>query len=83
MTLTSSIAVVSGTDLQIDCTGEDFRRVESALIEVGDTIKSVSTGEEKNIEFLGNPRTSALPEKSKLDEVHSIRFKFRRVYLYG
>ena len=68
--------------IQIDFTADDSYSVEVAKINVGDTIEWSPKNEGHNVEFLGGPDFSSLPEKSDLNAFYSVTFKFPGVYLY-
>ena len=68
--------------IQIDFTADDSYSVEVAKINVGDTIEWLPKNEGHNVEFLGGPDFSSLPEKSDLNAFHSVTFNLPGVYLY-
>ena len=68
--------------IQIDFTADDSYSVEVAKINVGDTIEWSPKNEGHNVEFLGGPDFSALPEKSDLNAFYSVTFNLPGVYLY-
>ena len=68
--------------IQIDFTADDSYSIEVAKINVGDTIEWSPKNEGHNVEFLGGPDLSSLPEKSDLNAFYSVTFKFPGVYLY-
>ena len=68
--------------IQIDFTADDSYSIEVAKINVGDTIEWLPKNDGHNVEFLGGPDFSSLPEKSDLNAFHSVTFKFPGVYLY-
>ena len=68
--------------IQIDFTADDSYSVEVAKINVGDTIEWSPKNEGHNVEFLGGPNMSSLPESSEVDAFHSITFDASGVYLY-
>ncbi len=53
--------------IQIDFTADDSYSIEVAKINVGDTIEWSPKNEGHNVEFLGGPNFSSLPEKSDLN----------------
>ena len=67
---------------QIDFTSDDSYSIEVAKINVGDTIEWSPKNEGHNVEFLGGPDFSSLPEKSDLNAFHSFTFNLPGVYLY-
>ena len=73
--------MVFGT-IQINFTGDDSYSIEVAHIDVGDTIKWYPEDDGHNVEFLAGPNMMALPEKSKLNALHSVVFEIPGVYLY-
>ena len=68
--------------IQIDFTADDSYSVEVAKIDVGDTIEWLPKNEGHNVEFLGGPDFSSLPEKSDLNAFYSVTFNLPGVYLY-
>jgi len=68
--------------IQIDFTADDSYSVEVAKINVGDTIEWSPKNEGNNVEFLGGPDFSSLPEKSDLNAFYSVTFNLPGVYLY-
>ena len=68
--------------IQIDFTSDDSYSIEVAKINVGDTIEWSPKSEGHNVEFLGGPDFSSLPEKSDLNAFHSFTFNLPGVYLY-
>ena len=80
------IIVISNTvnakTIQIEFTEDDTFSKEIAYIDVGDTIEWLPKNEGHNVEFLGGPDFSSLPEKSDLNAFHSFTFNLPGVYLY-
>ena len=70
------------TTIQIEFTPYDSYSVEVAKIDVGDTIEWLPKNEGHNVEFLGGPDFSSLPEKSDLNAFYSVTFNLPGVYLY-
>ena len=68
--------------IQIDFTSDDSYSIAVAKINVGDTIEWSPKNEGHNVEFLGGPDFSSLPEKSDLNAFHSFTFNLPGVYLY-
>ena len=68
--------------IQIDFTDDDTFSKEIVYIDVGDTIEWLPKNEGHNVEFLGGPNMSSLPENSEVDAFHSITFEVSGVYLY-
>ena len=68
--------------IQIEFTEDDTFSIEVVYIDVGDTIKWIPKNEGHNVEFLGGPNMSSLPENSDVDAFHSITFDASGVYLY-
>ena len=68
--------------IQIDFTADDSYSIEVAKINVGDTIEWLPKNEGHNVEFLGGPDVSSLPEKSDLNAFYSVTFNLPGVYLY-
>ena len=69
--------------VQIELTENDSYSIEVAYIDVGDTIEWLPKNKGHNVEFLVGPDMDSLPNKSKINEFHSILFKTPGVYLYG
>ena len=74
--------IASAETIQIDFTPYDSYSVEVAKIDVGDTIEWLPKNEGHNVEFLGGPDFSSLPEKSDLNAFYSVTFNLPGVYLY-
>ena len=70
-------------NIEIEFSEHDSYSIEVARINVGDTIKWIPKGQGHNVEFLAGPKQQSLPEKSKIDEPHSVIFSNPGVYLYG
>ena len=83
VTLLIFLKVASAETIQIEFTENDSYSIEVASINVGDTIEWLPKNEGHNVEFLKGPKMNSLPTSSKIDEVHSVVFKFPGVYLYG
>ena len=73
----------SAETIQILFTENDSYSIEVARIAVGDTIEWLPKNEGHNVEFLAGPKMYSLPEKSGINQVHSIIFKVPGIYLYG
>ena len=69
--------------IQIEFTENDSYSIEVAYIDVGDTIEWLPKNKGHNVEFLAGPDMDSLPNKSKINEFHSILFNTPGVYLYG
>ena len=80
------IIVISNTvnakTMQIEYTEDDTFSKEVVYIDVGDTVEWLPKNEGHNVEFLGGPNMSSLPENSEVDAFHSITFDASGVYLY-
>ncbi len=74
--------ISSAETIQIDFTPYDSYSIEVAKIDVGDTIEWLPKNEGHNVEFLGGPDFSFLPEKSDLNAFYSVTFNLPGVYLY-
>ena len=74
--------IASAETIQIDFTPYDSYSIEVAKIDVGDTIEWLPKSEGHNVEFLGGPDFSSLPEKSDLNSFYSVTFNLPGVYLY-
>ena len=68
--------------IQIEFTEDDTFSKEIVYIDVGDTIEWIPKNEGHNVEFLGGPNISSLPESSEVDAFHSITFDASGLYLY-
>ena len=68
--------------IQIHFTGDDSYSIEVAKVNAGDTIEWSPKNEGHNVEFLGGPDFSSLPEKSDLNAFYSVTFNLPGVYLY-
>ena len=68
--------------IKIEFTEDDSYSIEVAHIDVGDTIEWLPKSEGHNVEFLGGPDFSSLPEKSDLNAFYSVTFNLPGVYLY-
>ena len=68
--------------IQIEFTEDDTFNIEVVYIDVGDTIEWIPKNEGHNVEFLGGPNISSLPDSSDVDAFHSITFDASGVYLY-
>ena len=73
----------SAETIQILFTEGDSYSIEVAHIAVGDTIEWLPKNEGHNVEFVAGPNMLSLPEKSEINEVHTVIFKVPGVYLYG
>ncbi len=67
---------------KIEFTEDDTFSKEVVYIDVGDTVQWLPKNEGHNVEFLGGPNMSSLPESSEVDAFHSITFNASGVYLY-
>ena len=80
------IIVISNTvnakTIQIEFTEDDTFSKEVVYIDVGDTVEWLPKNEGHNVEFLGGPNMSSLPDSSEVDAFHSITFDASGVYLY-
>ena len=80
------IIVISNTvnakTMQIEYTEDDTFSKEVVYIDVGDTVEWLPKNEGHNVEFLGGPNMSSLPDSSEVDAFHSITFDAPGVYLY-
>ena len=80
------IVVISNTvnakTMQIEYTEDDTFSKEVVYIDVGDTVEWLPKNEGHNVEFLGGPNMSSLPDSSEVDAFHSITFDAPGVYLY-
>ena len=68
--------------IKIEFTEDDSYSIEVAHIDVGDTIEWLPKNEGHNVEFLGGPNMSSLPESSEEDAFHSVTFDLPGLYLY-
>ena len=75
--------VVLAETIQIEFTDNDSYSIEVARIEVGDTFEWLPMNKGHNVEFLAGPKMNLLPQRSEIDEVHSVVFNIPGIYLYG
>tara|TARA_B100001027_G_C16004535_1_gene214186 strand:- start:54 stop:431 length:378 start_codon:yes stop_codon:yes gene_type:complete len=73
---------VNAKTIQIEYTEDDTFSKEVVYIDVGDTVEWLPKNEGHNVEFLGGPNMSSLPDSSEVDAFHSITFDAPGVYLY-
>ena len=73
----------SAETVQIEFTKFDTYSIEIAYINGGDTIEWSPNIGEHNVEFLIAPQADLLPNKSKINEFHSVTFDIPGIYLYG
>ena len=80
------IIVISNTvnakTIKIEYIEDDTFSKEVVYIDVGDTVEWLPKNEGHNVEFLGGPNMSSLPDSSEVDAFHSITFDAPGVYLY-
>ena len=79
---TSSDAAVAKVT-KIEFTEFDTYSSEIIHINVGDTVEWIPTNEGHNVEFIITPTMASLPEKSKMNEPHSMIFQEAGIYVYG
>ena len=79
---TSSDAAVAKVT-KIEFTEFDTYSSEIIHINVGDTVEWIPTNEGHNVEFIITPTMVSLPEKSKMNEPHSMIFQEAGIYVYG
>ena len=80
--LASSDAAVAKVT-KIEFTEFDTYSSEIIHINVGDTVKWLPTNEGHNVEFIMTPKMLSSPQKSKMNEPHSMIFQEAGVYVYG
>ena len=68
---------------KIEFTEFDTYSLEIIHIDVGDTVEWIPTNEGHNVEFIITPKMVSLPEKSKMNEPHSMIFQEAGIYVYG
>ena len=68
---------------KIEFTEFDTYSLEIIHINVGDSVKWLPTNEGHNVEFIMTPTMASLPEKSKMNEPHSMIFQEAGIYVYG
>ena len=73
---------VYGKTIQISFTEHDSYSIEVAHVDVGDTIEWLPKNEGHNVEFLGGPNITDLPEKSELNAFYAVTFYLPGLYLY-
>ena len=69
--------------IKIEFTEFDTYSLEIIHINVGDTVEWLPTNEGHNVEFIIAPQMASLPEKSQMNEFHSMIFKEAGIYVYG
>ena len=79
--ISSDAAVAKVT--KIEFTAYDTYSLEIIHINVGDSVKWLPTNEGHNVEFIMAPTMVSLPEKSKMNEPHSMIFQEAGIYVYG
>ena len=79
---TSSDAAVAKVT-KIEFTEFDTYSLEIIHIDVGDTVEWIPTNEGHNVEFIITPKMVSLPEKSQMNEPHSMIFQEAGIYVYG
>ena len=68
---------------KIEFTEFDTYSLEIIHINVGDTVEWIPTNEGHNVEFIMTPIMVSSPEKSKMNEPHSVIFQEAGIYVYG
>ena len=68
---------------KIEFTKFDTYSLEIIHINVGDSVEWLPTNEGHNVEFIMTPTMVSLPEKSKMNEPHSMIFQEAGIYVYG
>ena len=68
---------------KIEFTEFDTYSLEIIHINVGDSVEWLPTNEGHNVEFIMTPTMVSLPEKSKMNEPHSMIFQEAGIYVYG
>jgi len=68
---------------KIEFTEFDTYSLEIIHIDVGDTVEWIPTNEGHNVEFIITPKMVSLPEKSQMNEPHSMIFQEAGIYVYG
>ena len=79
----SNSNAVLGRVIKIEFTEFDTYSLEVIHINVGDTVEWLPTNSGHNVEFIITPQMVPLPEKSKMDEFHSMIFEEAGMYVYG
>ena len=74
---------VAAKVIKIEFTEFDTYSLEIIHIDVGDTVEWIPTNEGHNVEFIITPTMVSLPEKSKMNEPHSMIFQEAGIYVYG
>ena len=72
-----------GKVIKIEFTEFDTYNSEVIHINVGDTVEWLPTNRGHNVEFIITPQMVPLPEKSKMNEFHSMIFEEAGMYVYG
>ena len=79
----SNSNAVLGKVIKIEFTEFDTYNLEVIHINVGDTVEWLPTNSGHNVEFIITPQMVPLPEKSKMNEFHSMIFEEVGMYVYG
>ena len=79
----SNSNAVLGRVIKIEFTEFDTYSLEVIHINVGDTVEWLPTNSGHNVEFIITPQMVPLPEKSKMNEFHSMIFEEAGMYVYG
>ena len=79
----SNSNAVLGKVIKIEFTEFDTYSLEVIHINVGDTVEWLPTNSGHNVEFIITPQMVPLPEKSKMNEFHSMIFEEVGMYVYG
>ena len=79
----SNSNAVLGKVIKIEFTEFDTYNLEVIHINVGDTVEWLPTNSGHNVEFIITPQMVPLPEKSRINEFHSMIFEEAGMYVYG
>ncbi len=69
--------------VKIEFTEFDSYSIEILHLNVGDTVEWHPVNEGHNVEFIVTPNMEALPEKSDMNEFHTMIFEEPGIYIYG
>ena len=83
LTVYASSDTAEAKIIKIEFTEFDTYSSEIIHINVGDTVEWLPANEGHNVEFIMTPKMVSLPEKSKMNEPHSMIFQEAGIYVYG
>ena len=83
LTVYASSDTAEAKIIKIEFTEFDTYSSEIIHINVGDTVEWLPANEGHNVEFIMTPKMVSLPEKSKMNEPHSMIFQEAGINEYG